>query len=50
MATATVAVGAAGGLRAWAAARSPEWLTPPRLKALTGALFVAAVAAAGVAS
>ncbi len=48
MTTAAVAVGAAGGIRAWLAARAPAWLTPGRLRALTIGLLSAAVAAAGV--
>ena len=48
MASATVAVGAASGIRAWAAARSPRWLTEARLRRLTAALLVLAVAVAGI--
>jgi hypothetical protein len=46
MATATAAVGTATGLRAWAAARRPGWLTDRRLRALTATLFTLAVAVA----
>jgi hypothetical protein len=48
MATAVTATAAATGLRAWAAARRPAWLTEPRLKALTVALLSVAVLAAGI--
>jgi hypothetical protein len=50
MATAATAAAAATGGRAWLAARSPRWLTPGRLRALTAAMIAAAVVAAGVAS
>ncbi len=48
MATAATATAAATGVRAWAAARGPAWLTAPRLKALTIALIAIAVTAAAV--
>jgi hypothetical protein len=48
MATATVAVGTASGLRAWAAARRPDWLTDVRLRRLTAGLLALALVAAGV--
>jgi hypothetical protein len=48
MATAATATAAATGLRAWAAARSPSWLTTGRLKLLTGTLLGTAVLAAGI--
>ena len=48
MVTATVAVGTATGVRAWAAARRPRWLTAPRLTRLTGGLLALALVAAGV--
>jgi hypothetical protein len=48
MATAATATAAATGLRAWAAARSPSWLTAGRLKLLTGALLATAVLAAAI--
>jgi hypothetical protein len=48
MATAATATAAATGVRAWAAARSPSWMTPARLKALTVALLAVAVVAAGI--
>jgi hypothetical protein len=47
MATAATATAAATGLRAWAAAQRPAWLTEGRLKALTVALLSVAVLAAG---
>ena len=48
MATAATATAAATGVRAWAAAQSPAWLTPPRLRALTIALIAIAMTAAAV--
>jgi len=48
MATATASVGAASGLRAWAAAGAPDWLTPIRLEGLTAILLGLAVLVAGV--
>lgn len=48
MVTAAAAVGAAGGVRAWVAARQPPWLTPMRLKGITAGLLFAAVLAAGL--
>jgi hypothetical protein len=48
MATAATATAAATGVRAWAAARSPAWLTERRLKGLTVALLTIAVVAAGI--
>jgi hypothetical protein len=48
MTYAVTSVGAAGGIRAWAAARNPSWLTPRRLRILTAALLTIAVLAAGV--
>jgi hypothetical protein len=50
MATAATATAAATGLRAWAAARGPGWLTAPRLRALTVALLAIAVAVAATGS
>lgn len=50
MATAATATAAATGMRAWAAARSPAWLTAGRLKALTIALIALAVTAAAIGS
>jgi hypothetical protein len=50
MATAATATAAATGLRAWAAARSPEWLTAGRLRALTATLIAIAVTVAAVGS
>jgi hypothetical protein len=48
MATAATATAAATGVRAWAAAHNPPWLTERRLKALTVALLSIAVLAAGI--
>ena len=48
MATAATATAAATGVRAWAAAHNPPWLTEGRLKALTVALLSVAVLAAGI--
>jgi hypothetical protein len=48
MATAATATAAASGVRAWAAARSPDWLTEGRLRALTIALIAIAVTAAAI--
>jgi hypothetical protein len=48
MATAATATAAAAGVRAWAAARSPSWLTAGRLRALTVGLIAVAVTAAGI--
>jgi hypothetical protein len=50
MATAATATAAASGVRAWAAARRPGWLTEPRLRALTIALIAIAVTAAAIGS
>ena len=47
MATAVTAGAAATGIRAWLAARSPSWMTPRRLKAVTAAILAAGVLAAG---
>jgi hypothetical protein len=46
--TAAVAVGAASGIRAWLALRSPAWLTAGRTRALTAALLTVAVLASGL--
>jgi hypothetical protein len=48
MTFAAPSVGAAGGIRAWVAARNPSWLTPRRLRILTAALLTIAVLVAGV--
>jgi hypothetical protein len=48
MATAATATAAATGIRAWAAARGPAWLTAGRLRALTIALLTTAVVVAAV--
>ena len=45
---AAASVGAAGGLRAWVAARQPSWITPRRLRILTAALLTVAVLVAGI--
>jgi hypothetical protein len=50
MATAATATAAATGVRAWAAARSPAWLTASRLRALTVVLIAIAVVAAALGS
>jgi hypothetical protein len=50
MATAATATAAATGVRAWAAARSPAWLTAGRLRALTVTLIAIAMTAAAVGS
>jgi hypothetical protein len=44
MVGAMTAVGAASGVRAYVASRGFRWMTPKRLKALTVALAVAALA------
>ena len=49
MAAAATSVGAASGIRAYLSARSPRWLTAPRLKALSAVLVIGAVLAAGLA-
>jgi hypothetical protein len=48
MTTAAVAVGSASGIRAWLAARSPSWLTPGRMKALTAGLIGVALVASSI--
>jgi hypothetical protein len=45
---AATAVGAAGGLRSWLAARQPAWLTARTLRLATAALLTLAVLAAGI--
>jgi hypothetical protein len=40
---------AATGLRSWLALRSPAWLTPARMRAMSAATLAAGVLAAGVA-
>ncbi|MBA3437387.1 MAG: hypothetical protein H0U14_05255 [Thermoleophilaceae bacterium] len=45
MITAATATTAATGVRAWLAARGGAWLTPLRLRRLSAALIVVAVAA-----
>jgi hypothetical protein len=46
-ATAATAVGGATGIRAWAAARRPRWLSEARLRVLTVSLLAIAVLIAG---
>jgi hypothetical protein len=48
LATASVTVGAASGVRAWLSAKGGAWLTPPRMRAITISLLALAVLAAGV--
>ena len=48
MATATVAVGSASGIRAWLRIHGGSWLTPGRMRAATVALLTLAVLGAGV--
>jgi hypothetical protein len=48
MATATVAVGSASGIRAWLRGHGGSWLTPGRMRAATIGLLTLAVLAAGV--
>jgi hypothetical protein len=50
MATAATAGAAATGIRSWLAIRSPDWLTPLRLKRITAALVALAVATTAVGS
>lgn len=49
-ATAAVAVGSASGIRAWVRSYQPSWLGEGRMRALTVALIVLAVLAAGTIS
>jgi hypothetical protein len=48
MATASVAVGSASGLRVWVRHHGGSWLTPGRMRAATIALLTLAVLVAGV--
>jgi hypothetical protein len=48
VATASVTVGAASGVRAWLRAKGGSWLTPARMRAITIALLTLAVLAAGI--
>jgi hypothetical protein len=48
VATASVTVGAASGVRAWLQAKAGDWLTPPRMRAITIALLTFAVLGAGL--
>jgi hypothetical protein len=47
MASAMTAGVAATGVRAWLGAHSPSWMTPRRLKAITAAILLVGVLAAG---
>jgi hypothetical protein len=42
------ATAGATGLRAWIGARRPSWVTPGRMKLMTGGLITAAVLVASV--
>ena len=48
MATATVAVGSASGIRAWLQSHAGAWLTPGRMKGITIGLLTLAVVVSGV--
>jgi hypothetical protein len=48
-ATATAAVGAAAGLRAWLGAKASAWLTPRRMRVTTVSLLTLAVLGSGLA-
>jgi hypothetical protein len=48
MATAATAVAGATGIRAWLAARGFSWVTPRRLRLMTGTLLAVAVVMAAV--
>jgi hypothetical protein len=50
MATAATAAAGATGLRAWLSARGFAWVTPRRLRFITGALIAVAIAATAVGS
>lgn len=50
MAAAATTAAAATGIRAWLAARRPDWLTPARLRRLSAGLLAAAVVGAGLIS
>lgn len=45
---AAAVVGGASGFRAWVAGQSRAWMTPGRLRALTGSLVVVSVLVAGL--
>jgi hypothetical protein len=47
MATAMTAGAAATGVRAWLGTHSPSWMTPRWLKAITAAILLVGVLAAG---
>jgi hypothetical protein len=48
LATASVAVGSASGIRVWLHNHGGAWLTPSRLRAITVALVALAVLGAGI--
>ena len=48
MATASVAIGSASGIRVWLRNHGGAWLTPGRLRAATIALLALAVLVAGI--
>jgi hypothetical protein len=48
VATASVTVGAASGVRAWVQAKAGDRLTPARMRAITVALLTLAVLGAGL--
>jgi hypothetical protein len=48
LATASVAVGSASGIRVWLRNHGGAWLTPPRMRAITIALMALAVLGAGI--
>lgn len=50
MATAATAAAGATGMRAWLAAHRYAWVTPRRLRWMTGALFAVAIAFVAVGS
>ena len=48
LATASVAVGSASGIRAWLHSHPGHWLTPARMRAITVGLLTLAVIVSGV--
>ena len=48
MATASVAIGSASGIRVWLHNHGGAWLTPARMRAITIGLLTLAVLGAGV--
>jgi hypothetical protein len=48
VATASVTVGAASGIRAWVQAKAGDRLTPARMRAITVGLLTLAVLGAGI--